>query len=70
MISGLSQNLVWRTSSACTGGDCVEVATIGDGGSVALRNSSYSERVLVFSGLAWHDFLAGVRKGEFALSSQ
>jgi Domain of unknown function (DUF397) len=68
MISAL--NLVWRTSSSCTGGNCAEVATVDGGAAVALRNSTYADRVLVFSALAWDDFLAGVRMGEFALSSR
>ena len=56
----------WIKSSlsyAC--GNCVEVASLPDGG-VGVRNSRDSEGlVLRFTPDEWHAFLGGVRNGEF-----
>ena len=60
---------VWKRSSECAGGTCVEVSLLDD--QVAVRDSKDANgQVLLFSALEWHAFLAGVRKGEFDLGQQ
>jgi hypothetical protein len=59
--------LAWHksTHSGGTGGNCVEVAPLADGGR-ALRDSKHPDGpVLYFSGAEWRAFVAGVSAGEF-----
>ncbi|MFI7030715.1 DUF397 domain-containing protein [Microbispora rosea] len=49
--------LEWRTSSRCTGGDCVQVAFTDDG--VVMRDSKNPERgSLFYSRDEWRAFVA------------
>jgi hypothetical protein len=51
--------------SGPTGGNCVEVAFLGDG-RVAVRNSRHpSGPALVFSAPEWDAFVGGAKDGEF-----
>jgi hypothetical protein len=62
-----SSRLAWHKStySGGTGGNCVEVAPLPDGGR-ALRDSKHPEGpVLVFTDAEWRAFVAGVSAGEF-----
>ena len=53
--------------SGPTGGNCVEIAFLADGG-VAMRNSRDPEgAALVFTRAEWDAFLGGARDGEFGL---
>jgi Domain of unknown function (DUF397) len=55
---------VWRRSSFCANGSCVEVAMAE--GRVALRDSKDpSGPVLHFDKEAWEDFLVGSKTGMF-----
>jgi hypothetical protein len=60
--SGLS----WTKSSlSFSNSNCVEVASMADGG-VAVRDSKHPEgSVLCFTASEWDAFVAGVRNGEF-----
>ena len=54
-----------KSSLSFSNGNCVEVASLPDGG-VGVRNSRDSEGpVLRFTPDEWHAFLGGVRNGEF-----
>ena len=54
-----------KSSLSFSNGNCVEVASLSDGG-VGVRNSRDSEgAVLRFTPDEWHAFLGGVRNGEF-----
>jgi Domain of unknown function (DUF397) len=54
-----------KSSLSFSNGNCVEVASLTDGG-VGVRNSRDSEGlVLRFTSDEWHAFLGGVRNGEF-----
>jgi hypothetical protein len=54
-----------KSSLSFSNGNCVEVASLPDGG-VGVRNSRDSEGlVLRFTSDEWHAFLGGVRNGEF-----
>ena len=57
---------VWvKSSLSFSNGNCVEVASLADGG-VGVRNSRDAEgAVLQFTPDEWHAFLGGVRNGEF-----
>jgi Domain of unknown function (DUF397) len=57
---------VWLKSSlSFSNGNCVEVASLPDGG-IGVRNSKDSAGpVLRFTSDEWHAFLGGVRNGEF-----
>lgn len=62
--------MAWRKSRFCNGASaCVEVASLADG-NVALRDSKEQDSpVLVFTPSEWAAFTAGVRDGEFDLTS-
>jgi hypothetical protein len=54
-----------KSSLSFANGNCVEVASLSNGG-VGVRNSRDSEGlVLQFTPDEWHAFLGGVRNGEF-----
>jgi hypothetical protein len=58
---------VWRRSSLCANGSCVEIAVVD--GHVAIRDSKVSDGPLLqFSTTAWNEFLGGARTGEFDVS--
>lgn len=57
------ENLVWRKSSKCSGGQCVEVAF--DGVCFLVRDSKGPGPVLMFNDLEWAHFVAGVKAGDF-----
>ena len=58
--------LCWvKSSLSFSSGNCVEVASLSDGG-VGLRNSRDPEGpVLRFTPAEWHAFLGGAQNGEF-----
>lgn len=61
---GQPANLVWRTSAASGGYECVAVALFGD--KVLVRRSMDSAGpVLEFTSGEWRAFLIGARDGEF-----
>jgi hypothetical protein len=56
--------------SGPTGGNCVEVAFLADGGT-AVRNSRYpGGPALIFTRAEWDAFLGGARAGEFQPAGQ
>jgi hypothetical protein len=58
-------DVLFRTSSYCSIGGCVEVGQLADGG-VAVRDSKNpGQQPLVFTAAEWTAFVAGVRAGEF-----
>ena len=61
-ISGLS----WvKSSLSFSNSNCVEVASLPEGG-IAVRNSRHPDGpVLAFTPGEWHAFLGGARNGEF-----
>jgi hypothetical protein len=55
---------VWRRSSLCANGSCVEMAVVD--GLVAIRDTKVSDGPLLqFSTTSWNEFLGGARTGEF-----
>jgi putative sterol carrier protein len=63
--SALVQGVSWQRSSSCTLANCVEVAVVNGGASVALRDSKNPDSVLLYSALEWSDFINGVTNGDF-----
>jgi predicted secreted Zn-dependent protease len=65
MDSTLSHtSLTWRTALNCEGGACVEVAADRD--TVLMRNSRQpSGPLLEYTPEEWHEFVAGIKKGDF-----
>jgi hypothetical protein len=56
---------LFRTSSFCTSGACVEVAALPSG-QVAVRDSkNLGHPALFYSAAEWREFVAGVKAGEF-----
>jgi len=54
----------WKRGSACSGGNCVEIAMVGDG--VLLRDSKNPDLApLAFTQDEWAAFVKGVENGEF-----
>lgn len=60
-------SLVWRKSSHSggTGGNCVEVAVLPDGGRALRDSNDPAGPVLRFTSAEWSAFVAGARDGEF-----
>jgi uncharacterized protein DUF397 len=54
----------FRTSSFCSGGDCVEVGMLPLGG-VAMRDTKDRSQELVFGSEAWAAFVAELKGGAF-----
>jgi len=63
---GLASGSYWvKSSLSFSNGNCVEVASLPDGG-VGVRNSRNSKGpVLRFTSDEWHAFLGGAQNGEF-----
>jgi hypothetical protein len=57
--------IAWRTARSCAGGNCVQVADVGNG-SIAIRDSkNLSGPVLVYTADEWREFLTGAKNGDF-----
>ena len=55
----------WRRAKRCTGGNCVEVAKVGD--RYLVRDSKAPEAaVLSFTEAEWLTFAEGVKTGDFS----
>ncbi|MFC5231790.1 DUF397 domain-containing protein [Pseudonocardia zijingensis] len=54
----------YRTSSFCSGADCVEVGVL-PGGAVAVRDTKDRSRQLTFSSQEWAAFVAGIKRDAF-----
>lgn len=59
---------MYRTSSRCTTGGCVEVAPLPDGSVVVRSTKDLDREPLVFDRQEWADFVAGVKDGDFDFS--
>lgn len=59
-------NAVWRKSTRSgSGGECVEVADLDNGGRAVRDSKDPHGAVLTFTPGEWAAFAAGVRDGEF-----
>ena len=56
--------LDWRRPTACSPGDCAEVAALPYGAQ-AIRSSRMPSLYLAFTREEWAAFVAGVKAGEF-----
>lgn len=56
---------MFKTSSRCSLGGCVEIAHLADGG-VVLRSTRRPHESVTLDGTEWADFRAAVLDGEFA----
>lgn len=67
-MSDNRQAVVWRRSTRCSNGTCVEVATTGSGSSEEqyfVRDSKDPQSPeLTFDREAWRTFIDGVKNGE------
>jgi len=61
------RSLTWRKSShsAGNGGECVEVATLPEGGRAVRDSKDPDGPALRFTDAEWKAFLAGAREGQF-----
>jgi hypothetical protein len=57
--------LMYRTSSRCSSGGCVEVAPLPDGGAIVRDTKDRTREPLMFDKQEWADFISGVKNGEF-----
>ena len=58
------KRLTWRTALSCNGGACVRVAA--NQNSVLIGNSQRPRGpVLKYTPDEWHEFVAGIKKGDF-----
>lgn len=65
MTTADHSTLLFRTSSRCSKGGCVEVAPLPNGGAVVRDSKDRTREPLTFNSDEWADFVAGVRRGEF-----
>ncbi|MGH3479071.1 MAG: DUF397 domain-containing protein [Pseudonocardiaceae bacterium] len=65
MTVAFHPTLLFRTSSRCSTGGCVEVAPLPNGGAVVRDSKDRTRGALTFDGQEWADFLSGVKNGEF-----
>jgi Domain of unknown function (DUF397) len=66
MADALRSELLFRRSTRCSKGGCVEVALLPKGGAL-LRGSKDCSRSLVVGQQEWFHFVAGLKNGEFDL---
>jgi len=63
-MTGLNDSQVlWRKCIVCAGGECLEVAILGE--RVLLRSSRDPGLQLRLTHAEWREFVVGVRDGEF-----
>lgn len=63
--------IVWRRSSRCESGTCVEVAVLQDGNTLVRDSKQNSDGpVLRYAPNEWKAFIEGVKKGEFDIVDQ
>lgn len=65
MTTAYHPTLVYRTSSRCSNGGCVEVAPLPDGGAVVRGTKDRAREPLTFDRQEWIDFVSAVKNGEF-----
>ncbi len=65
MTIAFHPTLMFRTSSRCSQGGCVEVAPLPDGGAVVRGTKDRTREPLTFDRQEWTDFVLGVKNGEF-----
>ncbi|MGH3811221.1 MAG: DUF397 domain-containing protein [Pseudonocardiaceae bacterium] len=65
MTVAFQPTLLFRTSSRCSKGGCVEVAPLPNGGAVVRDSKDRTREPLTFDGQEWADFVSGVKNGEF-----
>lgn len=64
MSISLASGPLWRTSTFCNNGNCVEVADLS-GKRVGVRdNKDPNSPVLEFSGSEWANFIGRIKKNE------
>lgn len=62
--ASLAPVIVWRRSTRCANGGCVEFARIGE--KIAIRDSKHADSaVLTYDREEWRSFIEGVKAGEF-----
>ncbi|PZS39636.1 MAG: DUF397 domain-containing protein [Pseudonocardiales bacterium] len=61
----MHRTLLFRTSTRCGSGGCVEVAPLPDGGAAVRDAKDRTREPLTFTGQEWADFVSGVKSGEF-----
>lgn len=62
----MTDEVLYRKSSHCPNGDCVEVAELPDG-NVSIRDSKAPEQAaLIFTHAEWDAFRLGILNGEFS----
>jgi hypothetical protein len=57
--------LLFRRSSRCTSGGCVEVAPLPDGGAAVRDTKDRSREPLSFDRQEWTEFVLGVKNDDF-----
>jgi Domain of unknown function (DUF397) len=65
MAEVLRPELQFRTSSRCTGGACVEVAFLPDGGTAVRDGTDHTRKPLMCSHKQWCHFVSRVKNGHF-----
>lgn len=65
MTAAYHPTLLFRTSSRCSKGGCVEVAPLPNGGAVVQDSKNRIREPLMFDEHEWADFIIGVKNGEF-----
>lgn len=65
MTTAYHSTLLFRTSSRCSKGGCVEVAPLPNGGAVVRDSKDRTREPLMFDSHEWADFVFGVKNGEF-----
>lgn len=57
-------NITWHTALSCESGACVEVAA--NQNTILIRNSRQPDGPLIeYTPEEWHEFVSGIKKGDF-----
>jgi hypothetical protein len=61
---GRSQEIAWRKTSFCQGGECAEVSQ--SDGEILLRSTRSPDDVIRLTAAEWSTFVAGIGAGDFS----
>jgi Domain of unknown function (DUF397) len=70
MADALRRELLFRRSSRCTSGGCVEVALLTTGGAVVRDSRDRIREPLTFNKREWFRFLSCLKVGEFVFDTR
>jgi hypothetical protein len=67
MADALGSELLFRRSSRCSTGGCIEVALLPGGGAAVRDSTNHTQEPLAFGKQQWSHFMSSLKNGDFDL---